>query len=42
MGNVGHASLAELGIEATKIRHPAHGGGPEFRDGLLALMRDKG
>ena len=42
VGNVGHATLAELGIEATKIRHPAHGGGPEFRDGLLALMRDKG
>lgn len=41
VGNVGHATLARLGIEATKIRHPAHGGGPEFRDGLLALMQDK-
>lgn len=38
VGNTGLATLALLGIEATKIRHPAHGGGPQFRDGLLALM----
>ncbi len=40
VGNVGQNTLAELGIEAIKIRHPAHGGGPEFRAGLLALMDD--
>lgn len=39
VGNVGQAVLAALGIEAVKIRHPAHGGAEEFRRGLLALMR---
>lgn len=38
IGNIGQSALAELGIEAVKIRHPAHGGGPAFRAGLLALM----
>lgn len=40
VGNVGQATLAELGIAAVKIRHPAHGGGPAFREGLLALMQE--
>lgn len=40
VGNIGHKVLTELGIEAVKIRHPAHGGAPEFRTGLLALMQD--
>ena len=40
VGNIGWSALASLGIEAVKIRHPAHGGAPAFRDGLLALMRD--
>ncbi len=40
VGNIGMGCLEALGIPATKIRHPAHGGGPAFRDGLLALMRD--
>jgi hypothetical protein len=39
VGNIGLSTLGLLGIEATKIRHPAHGGGPQFREGLLALMR---
>jgi hypothetical protein len=41
VGNIGQSTLAELGINAVKIRHPAHGGGPAFREGLLALIRDK-
>lgn len=40
VGNVGQNALAELGIQAVKIRHPAHGGGPAFRSGLLALMEE--
>ncbi len=40
VGNIGQSTLAELGIEAVKIRHPAHGGGPAFRAGLLELMKD--
>lgn len=40
VGNIGMGCLEQLGISATKIRHPAHGGGPAFRDGLLALMRE--
>ena len=40
VGNIGMSCLDALGIAATKIRHPAHGGGPAFRDGLLALMRE--
>lgn len=40
LGNVGMATLTLLGIEATKIRHPAHGGAPKFRAGLLALMQE--
>lgn len=39
VGNVGMATLTLLGIQATKIRHPAHGGGPAFRAGLLELMQ---
>ena len=42
VGNVGQATLAQLGIDAVKIRHPAHGGGPAFRDGLLGLMQRTG
>lgn len=41
VGNIGLTTLGLVGIEATKIRHPAHGGGPKFRDGLLELMADK-
>ena len=39
VGNIGLSTLGLLGIEAVKIRHPAHGGGPQFREGLLDLMR---
>ncbi len=39
VGNIGMATLQLLGIEAVKIRHPAHGGGPAFQAGLLDLMR---
>lgn len=39
VGNIGMGCLETLGISATKIRHPAHGGGPAFRARLLALMR---
>lgn len=40
VGNIGMGCLETLGIAATRIRHPAHGGGPAFREGLLGLMHD--
>lgn len=39
VGNIGMATLQRLGIEAVKIRHPAHGGAPGFEAGLRALMQ---
>lgn len=40
VGNIGMTCLKELGVDAVKLRHPAHGGGPRFRAGLLELMAD--
>ena len=38
VGNVAHETLAEIGIESTKIRHPAQGGKNDFVAGLTALL----
>ncbi|MGE3798815.1 MAG: uracil-DNA glycosylase [Thermomicrobiales bacterium] len=38
VGNVGHASLAAGGIDAPKLRHPSHGGKPQFVQGIRALV----
>lgn len=38
VGNVAHASLAELGRDCPKVRHPAQGGKNDFVAGLRALL----
>ncbi|CAN5734543.1 uracil-DNA glycosylase [soil metagenome] len=39
VGNVAHRGLANAGIEAMKIRHPAHGGKQAFTDGLPHVLK---
>lgn len=41
LGNTGAKLLTDIGIEAVKIRHPAHGGAPLFREQLTDLMRKR-
>jgi uracil-DNA glycosylase len=38
VGNVAHRSLQRNGVDAPKIRHPAHGGRARFKQGLEELM----
>ncbi|XAS63811.1 uracil-DNA glycosylase [Micrococcaceae bacterium Sec5.8] len=38
VGNVAHRSLQRSGLEAPKIRHPAHGGRSGFKQGLERLL----
>ena len=38
VGNVAHRSLQRSGLDATKIRHPAHGGRSGFKRGLEELL----
>ncbi len=38
VGNVAHKSLLRSGLEAPKIRHPAHGGRSGFKRGLEELI----
>lgn len=38
VGNVAHETLTGLGISAIKVRHPSHGGKPEFVAGLRAFL----
>ena len=38
MGNVAAAALTTLGVEHTKLRHPAQGGATLFAEGLRALV----
>ncbi|GIU54275.1 uracil-DNA glycosylase [Arthrobacter sp. NicSoilC12] len=38
VGNVAHRSLQRSGLEAPKIRHPAHGGRSGFKRGLQELL----
>ncbi len=37
VGNVAHQALARAGIEATRIRHPSHGGKRAFTEGLASV-----
>ena len=38
VGNVAHRSLRRSGLDAPKIRHPAHGGRSGFKRGLEGLL----
>ncbi|MFC9770486.1 MULTISPECIES: uracil-DNA glycosylase [unclassified Pseudarthrobacter] len=38
VGNVAHRSLLRSGLDAPKIRHPAHGGRAGFKSGLEQLL----
>ena len=38
VGNVAHRSLLRSGLDALKIRHPAHGGRAGFKSGLEQLL----
>ncbi|GAA1792976.1 uracil-DNA glycosylase [Pseudarthrobacter sulfonivorans] len=38
VGNVAHLSLARSGLDAPKVRHPAHGGRSGFKRGLEELL----
>jgi uracil-DNA glycosylase len=41
VGRNAEASLAEVGIRATPLRHPSMGGAPAFRDGLRRALADE-
>ena len=38
VGNVAHRSLQRSGLDAPKIRHPAHGGRSGFKRGLQEFL----
>ena len=38
VGNVAHRSLLRTGVDAPKVRHPAHGGRSAFKRGLQDLL----
>lgn len=38
VGNVAHRSLLRTGVDAPKVRHPAHGGRSAFKRGLQELL----
>ncbi|PTT64192.1 uracil-DNA glycosylase [Arthrobacter sp. HMWF013] len=38
VGNVAHRSLVRNGLDAPKVRHPAHGGRSGFKQGLEELL----
>jgi uracil-DNA glycosylase len=40
VGNVAHQSMLRSGVDARKIRHPAHGGRAGFKRGLEQLLED--
>ncbi len=40
IGRAAEKTLAELGIPATHIRHPSHGGATQFREGLRLFKKD--
>jgi len=37
VGRMSERALAEIGVEARYIRHPSHGGKPEFKRGVESL-----
>ncbi|HJX27359.1 MAG TPA: uracil-DNA glycosylase [Thermoanaerobaculia bacterium] len=41
VGRTSQAALAEIGVAAPGLRHPAHGGAALFRSQLLAELRDR-
>jgi len=38
VGNIAEKCLQDMGIKATKVRHPSHGGATQFHDQLLAQL----
>jgi uracil-DNA glycosylase len=40
VGNVAQASLTRSGMTVPRVRHPAHGGREEFRQGLQTLLAE--
>ncbi len=38
VGNIAEKTLAGMGIETVKVRHPSHGGATQFREQLLRLL----
>ncbi|WP_066278991.1 uracil-DNA glycosylase [Arthrobacter sp. OY3WO11] len=38
VGNIAHRSLLSSGVDAPKVRHPAHGGRSGFKQGLAELL----
>ncbi|MEN8097988.1 MAG: uracil-DNA glycosylase [Chloroflexota bacterium] len=40
VGRVAERSLRAINLDTVYVRHPAHGGKPEFERGLLALLDD--
>jgi len=41
VGRTAQAALAELGVPAPVLRHPAHGGAAVFRDQLREQLREQ-
>lgn len=42
VGRNAEASLAEVGVKATPLRHPSMGGATQFREGLRQALADEG
>lgn len=40
VGRTAQRALAQAGLEAAPLRHPAHGGAPEFRAGIGGIIRE--
>jgi hypothetical protein len=41
VGRNAEASLAEVGVVATPLRHPSMGGATAFREGLRRALREE-
>jgi hypothetical protein len=39
VGEHAHSILSDIGVQCEKLRHPAHGGANDFRDGLLNKLK---
>ncbi|MBD3274060.1 MAG: uracil-DNA glycosylase [Candidatus Marinimicrobia bacterium] len=39
VGEHAHSILSNIGLQCEKLRHPAHGGANDFRDGLLNKLK---
>lgn len=40
VGRVAEGQLQEAGVQARRVRHPAHGGAPKFRNQVRAILRE--